>query len=248
VRTRDLASLAALALACAHGPSGKEREASEIHYNLGLEALRGGRFAEGLKEFGESLKIDERFAEAHVGKGLALELGFSRLDEAEREYRRAAELRPALAEAHNNLGQLLAKQGRLDEAVKEFDTALGNMLYKEPWVARCNKGQALYRMGQREQGLAEMEACLTQNPRFCEGHRELGRIQLSEGRVRQAIQSFGHYAKACDRAPDAFYQLGVAHLRAGDAERAREAFEKCVGLAGEGPLGEECRRSRERLQ
>ena len=34
---------AAGALSCAHTPSAKEREAAEIHYQLGAEALQAGR-------------------------------------------------------------------------------------------------------------------------------------------------------------------------------------------------------------
>jgi type IV pilus assembly protein PilF len=248
MRARALTPLVALALACAHGPSVKERESAEIHYNLGLDALRGSRFPDALKELDEALKLDGGFADAHVGRGLALELGFGKVDDAEQAYRQALALRPAFSEAHNNLGQLLARTGRLDEAVKEFDAALGNMLYKEPWVARCNRGQALYRMGRREEGLAAMGACLAENPRFCQGHRELGRIRLSEGKVKEALESLGQYAKSCERAPDAWYQLGLGHLKGGDAEKAREAFDRCVSLGAGGAQADECRRSSEQLR
>src|SRR5512139_3478637 len=115
-----------LLAACAHGPSAKQRENAEIHYNLGTEALRNGRAQDALKEYDEALKLDERFADAHMGRGLVLEVAFGRSEEAEREYRRALELRPGYSEARNNLGQLLARSGRLAEAIKEFDAALQN--------------------------------------------------------------------------------------------------------------------------
>ena len=43
-----------------------------------------------------------------------------RYDESEREYRRAIEINPNYADAHNNLGILLAESGRYAEAEKEF--------------------------------------------------------------------------------------------------------------------------------
>lgn len=239
---------AALALACAHGPSRKERETAEIHYNLGLEALRGARFQEAMKEIDEALALDGAFADAHLARGLALEYGFGRLAEAEVAYRRAIELRPGFSDAHNDLGQLLAKTGRLDEAVREFDAALANMLYKEPWVARCNKGQAQYRMGKKEDGLAEMRACLQQAPRFCLGWRELGRLLLADGDAKGALDAFGQYSRTCDKLPDAWYQTALALLKAGNVEQAREAFERCAALGAETPLGDECKRSREQLR
>ncbi len=238
----------AAAVACAHGPSRRDRDSAEIHYDLGTEALRGGRTQDALKEYDDALALDDGFADAHLGRGLVMEFGFGKLDEAEREYRRALALRPGFPEAHNDLGQLLARTGRLDAAVAEFDAALGDMLYKEPYVARCNKGAALYRLGRRAEGVAELESCLALNRHYCAGHRELGRVRLSEGRVKEALDSFGEYAKSCAKAPDAWYQLGLAFLKSGDADHAREAFERCESLGADGPLAADCKKSREMLQ
>jgi type IV pilus assembly protein PilF len=240
--------LLALFMACAHSPNAKERESAEIHYNLATEALRAGNTQEALREYDEALAIDDVFADAHMGRGLVLEFAFDKAAEAEREYRRAIELRPSYAEAHNNLGQLLARTGRLEEAIKSFDAALSNMLYKEPFIARCNKAQALYRLGRKSQGLAEFRTCLSINRKYCQGHRELGRIYLSEGRVEEAIESFGEYVRSCDKTADAHFQLGLAYLKAGDARLAREAFSKCESLAAGTALANECRRSRGLLQ
>jgi Tfp pilus assembly protein PilF len=245
---RALPPLLAFGLACAHGATARDRQSAEIHHDLGVDALRAGRFPEALKEFDEAIRLDEIFSDAHRGRGLTLEWGFGKQAEAEREYRRAIELRLGYSEAHNDLGQLLARTGRLQEAVKEFDAALANMLYKEPWVARCNKGQALYQLGRKAEGLAELESCVSMSPRYCLGQRELGRLLLAEGRVQEALESFERYAKVCDKAADAWYQMGLAHLKAGDADKARQAFQKCESLGADTSLGADCRRSRELLQ
>lgn len=238
----------ALLAACAHGPTAKEREAAVIHNDLGAEAVRNGRMQQALNEYDEALKLDSQLAEAHLGKGFVLEFGFERLGDAEAEYRRAIELKPGLAEAHNNLGQLLARTGRLEPAIAEFDAALAIMQYREPWVARCNKGQALWRSGRKSEGLAEMRTCLNFQPRYCQGWRELGRMQLADGRVKEAIASQEEYVRACDKAADAHYQLALALLKDGDSERARESFAKCANLGSGTSLGDECRRSGEQLR
>jgi type IV pilus biogenesis/stability protein PilW len=233
---------------CAHGPSAKERETAEIHYNLGTDALRNGRPQEALKEYDEALTLDDVFADAHMGRGLVLEYSFDKAADAEKEYRRALELRSTYAEAHNNLGQLLAKTGRLQEAVTEFDAALANMLYKEPYVARCNRGQTLYRIGKREEAMADFRACLGNSPRYCQGHRQLGLIHLGEGQTKEALEQLGDYARNCNQSADAFLQLGLAQLRAGNAKAAREAFSKCDSLGGEGDVGADCRRRQEAMR
>ncbi len=243
--TRPLALvlLAAAALGCAHRPSGKQRRTAEIHHDLAVEAFRAGRGPDALREYDAALAIDGRFAEAHRGRGLVLDFAFGRLDEAERAYRRALELRPEYPEAHNDLGQLLARTGRYDEALREFDVALGDMTYREPYVARCNKGQALWRMGRRDEGHAELRACLSLAPSFCKGRRDLGRIFLEEGKMNEAIEELAAYARSCEKVPDAHLQLGLARMRAGDLPGARSAFERCAELAPSSGDGEECRRS-----
>jgi type IV pilus biogenesis/stability protein PilW len=235
-----LSALATLAVAaCAHTPTAKEREAADIHYQLGAEALRAGRREEAAREFDEAVRLDGRHAPAHLGRGIVFQY-FGRMPDAEREYRRAIELDPELSDAHNALGQLLAVTGRAEESLHEFDLALENMAYREAYLARCNKGQALFRLGRRDEGLAELKTCLSLAPRYCRGHRELGRIQLEEGRLKEALDSFGRYTELCDKSADAWYQLGLAQMKLGEPDRAREAFERCAMLKDD-PVVDECR-------
>jgi len=240
--------LASAALACATGPSPKTRRTAEIHHDLGVEALRAGRAADALREFDEALAVDDRFPEAHRGRGLVLDLGYGRTDEAERAYRRALELRPAFPEAQNDLGQLLARTGRPDQAIAQFDAALADLSYREPWVARCHKGLVLHRMGRKAEGIAELKASLALAPRFCKGHRELGRIHLEENRLPEAVEELSAYARTCEKTPDAHLQLGLARMRSGDVAGAREALGRCVELGEDVPEGAECRRTLDLLK
>jgi Tfp pilus assembly protein PilF len=243
-RSLPLAALAAASLlACAHAPSARERKTAEIHHDLGVDALRAGRYPDALKEFDAAIASDDGFAEAYRGRGLVLDLGFGRLPEAEKAYRMAVELRPSFSEAHNDLGQLLARTGRWDEAIREFDLALENMLYKEPFVARCNKGLATWGSGRKDDGIAQMRSCVGTWPAYCRGHRDLGRSLLEDRRTKEALDELGAYARYCDQIPDAHLQLGLAKMKAGDVAGARVSFERCRDLGDGTRDGEECRRS-----
>jgi type IV pilus assembly protein PilF len=243
-----LALAVAVLAGCGHTPSRKERETSEIHYNLGLEALRARRWPDALHELEEALRVDPRFAEAHLGRGIAYEYGYGKEAEAERDYRDAVALRPDYPEAHNDLGQLLARQGRHAEAIAEFDAALGSMYYGEPYIARCNKGQALWSLGKKDEGKAEVRHCLQAAPRYCAGWRGLGRMALTEGHLKEALEALGKYGELCPSVPDAWLQLGLAQMKAGDADAARQAFRKCADLGAEDAVREECARSAQDLQ
>ena len=242
MRSTALAALAAAALACAHTSAG-DRRSADVHHDLAVEALKQGRAQDALNEYDTALAIDDRFPEAWYGRGLVLDFSFGRQEEAEKDYRRAIALRPAYSEAHNALGQLLAKTGRYPEALAEFDLALDNMLYKEPYVARCNKALALYRMGRKDESIAELRGTLKVAPTFCKGRRELGRILLDEGKPKEAVDELAAYARWCEKVPDAHLQLGLAKMRTGDVAGAKACFERCVDLGNGTPDGEECRRS-----
>jgi type IV pilus assembly protein PilF len=246
---RLLATVALLSLAaCAHGPSSKERKTAEIHHDLAVEALRKGMAQDAMREYDLALEADSTMAEAHRGRGLVLEFAFGKHQQAEAEYRRALALKPTYSEAHNDLGHLLARTGRYEEALKEFDTALDSTFYTEPWVARLNKGMALHQMGRREAGLAEIRNCLAISPRYCAARRELGILLLGEGRTGEAIESLSAYARDCEAQPDAHLQLGLARMKAGDLPGARASFQRCLELARGAPSGDDCRRSLARLE
>jgi type IV pilus biogenesis/stability protein PilW len=245
--TISLLALAVVAIGCTGANAQKRRKGAEIHHDLAVAALRGGRAQEALREYDEALKLDDRFPEAYLGRGLVYELGFGKLDEAERDYRRAIALKADFPEAHNNLGQLLAKTGRFDEAVREFDVALEDIMYREPYVARCNKGLALLRMGKKDQGRAELQACVSASPRYCNGRRELGNVYLSDGRTKDAVEQYRAYSEVC-KVPDAFLRLAQARMKAGDVTGARAAFEECGKLGPETPEGDECVKSLNLLQ
>jgi Tfp pilus assembly protein PilF len=237
---------AALASACAHGPSPKQREASDIHYQLGAEALSQNRRADALREFEQAIEANPENASAWLGRGVVHQF-FGKNDEAERDYRRALELAPT-PPAHNALGQLLAATGRLDAAVVEFDKALEDMTWRDAYLARCNRGRALHELGRKEEGIADLRACVGAAPRWCQAHRELGRAQLADGRVKEALEALHRYTELCDKLPDAWFQLGLAQMKAGEPEAARDAFDRCRSVAGEDALGEECRRRAGALQ
>jgi len=243
-----VATAALLLAACATGPTRKELKTAEIHHDLGAEALQKGTPPEALREFDAALAAYPDMPEAHRGRGLTLEFGFGRTKEAEAEYRQAIKLRKNYSEAYNDLGQLMANGGRWDEALAAFDEALASPFYREPWVARCNKGLALHGMGRPAEGHRELKTCLTIAPRYCKGRRELGRIYLAEGKLKEALEELETYARDCDQVVDAHLQLAQARMKAGDLPGAKSSFERCLALSRGAPSGDECRKSLELLQ
>lgn len=94
-------------------------------YNFGKTLVEEGRPSEGLPHFREAVRLKPNYAEAHFALGTVL-YGQHDLDEAARELQLALDdnLAPAYAPgAHNNLGVILAQQGRYAEAATNFAEA-----------------------------------------------------------------------------------------------------------------------------
>jgi Flp pilus assembly protein TadD len=94
------------------------------------------------------------------------------LEEAERNYRRAIEIKPQFAQAHDNLGIVYARQGDIERAIESFRTAL--RLDPGSCTAAINLGHVLEQAGRVEEARREWQVALGRDP-TCEGaKRALG--------------------------------------------------------------------------
>ena len=170
---------------------------------------------------------------AHNNLGLALVQAGSRT-EAMAHFIEAIRLKPDCADAHNNLGNALAKiPGRRPEAITEFETALRI----EPGMAQAhvNLGWALVNTSDRlAEGIAHLQAALQTNgddPEFAEAHNDLGfALAKFPDRLPEAI---AEYQTAIRLKPDyveARNNLGAALARTGRLPEAVAEFERVLQL------------------
>lgn len=94
----------------------------------------------------------------------AIELGddMANLTKQEQLYRRAVEECPSYAEAHNNLGDVYEKKGRLDEAIAEYKKAIE--LKPEAPYPYFGLGDIYYKAGRYEQAMEWYKKGLKYDP------------------------------------------------------------------------------------
>jgi tetratricopeptide (TPR) repeat protein len=140
-------------------------------------------------------KVNDGRVEEHRNLGVAFYKA-AMLDEALREFRRVADLRPTEASAPFYLGLIAVRQGRWDEAAAAFTQAAGAPGAKP--AALHNLGYALERLGrldEAEAAYADAAARVHDNARVMLGWSVValkrGEHQVAQGRLARALELLG---------------------------------------------------------
>jgi tetratricopeptide (TPR) repeat protein len=121
--------------------------------------------------------------------------------------------------AHNNLGNVLVRQGKTEEAIGHYARAL----QIRPYFPRAhnNFGKALARQGKTEEAIGHYMKALQLKPDLPEAHNNLGNALARQGKDEEAID---HYTKALQLKPN----FAGAHNNLGNVlehqGRINEAF------------------------
>jgi superkiller protein 3 len=170
---------------------------AEIYSDLGFTMARLGKPQEALADYQKALELDPNCASAHANLAVTF-VQAGQFGEAESHYRQAILGRPT-AETHNGLGYVLARQGRGEEAVAEFQKAID----ADPRFAPAynNLADALATEGRLEAAADDYRRSLAEQPSEA-AYNALGVILRKLGKKEEAAEQFSK-AKALHSARQA---------------------------------------------
>jgi len=140
------------------------------------------------------------------------------VDGAIAQYRKALEIKPDYAEAHLNLGNILAARGQADEAIAQFRMALE--FDPDNVKAHNNLGHVLAAKGQVNEAIIQYRMALKIKPDYINASYDLGNVMFDLGRLKEAVL---YYQMALETEPDfieARFNLGNALLNLGRLDEA----------------------------
>ena len=164
----------------------------------------------------KALELDETVAEAHASLAWVLFIYEWDWKGAEREFRRAIELDPRYASAHQWYAFLLASQGKCEEGLVEAHTALE--LDPASISARRSLGWLYFYARRFDQARDQLMRAVEMNPLAEESYRVLGFVLAQQGNLAEAervlrestaLRGTGTYATSA-----LGYVLGLAGRRA----------------------------------
>ncbi|HYL55394.1 MAG TPA: protein kinase [Gemmatimonadales bacterium] len=132
----------------------------------------------------KALELDETVAEAHASLAWSLFIYDWDWEGAGREFRRALELDPRYATAHQWYAFWLTARGRLDEALVEAHTALE--LDPASVSIRRSVGWVYYYARRYDQARYHMARAIAMNPTAAETYRVLGLLLAQQGQWDEA--------------------------------------------------------------
>ena len=149
-----------------------------------------------------------------------------RLGEAEAVLRRAAAVRDAAAEY--NLGTVLGRQDRWDEARAHYERALTI----NPFHTRAmnNLGVGLDRRGQTPAAIGWFEKAIAIAPDAGEFYVNYGSALIQARRIDDAVRALTTAVSLTPRDPNAHNNLGIALASQGQLPSARDAFARALDL------------------
>jgi tetratricopeptide (TPR) repeat protein len=164
----------------------------------------------------KALELDESLAEAHTS--LAYVLVNYRWDwtAGERQYRRAIELNPNYATAHQWYAEFLGCMGRMDQAQSEFARALE--IDPLSLIINAEQGLPLLVPGHSDQAIEKFQKALELDPNFGPAHAFLRIAYELSGRPDQAFSEALIEARLAGYTPEAMDKLKRAY--------------QCCGLEG----------------
>ena len=151
-----------------------------------------------------------------------------KIEEAEKSYKKAIELKPDYAEAHYNLGVILQSLGRFDETEKSYKKAIE--LKPDFPEAHYNLGVTLQNLGRLDEAETSLKKAIELKPDFPEAHNNLGNTLFELSKIDEAETSL---KKAIELKPDyaeAHYNLGVTLQNLGRLDEAEKSYKKAIEL------------------
>jgi len=154
--------------------------------------------------------------------------------------------RPQSQVAWNNLGNLLQRAGRNEEAIAPLQSALRiNPTHAD---AHNNLGNALLALGQPREALARYLRALQLSPDDAEIHNNLGSALLTLGQPMDAIAHFRESLRLRPGRAEAHFNWGLALETTGQFRQALEQYREAVRLQpGLAVAERKLREMRERL-
>ena len=194
---------------------------------IGLSVMIGWGVPDFLKELNKRVLA---FAVAVVAVSMAastfVQAGYWRSSHT--LYERAIEVTDHNWVAHTNLGVVLAKEGRVNDAMAQYRQALQ---IKPDYVeARRLLAFHLANGGKVDEAITHFREALKISPKDPEAHNNLGSLLARQGKIHEALSEYREALQSNPNYADARFNLGFFLSQQGQTSEAIEQYKEAVRI------------------
>ncbi len=120
--------------------------------------------------------------------------------------------------AHNNLGNVLFRQGRITEAVYQFTQSI--KINPDHAKAHYNLANALLKLDKKDKAITHYLQAISINPNYEKACNNLASLLLNQGRTDEAITYYKRTLLINPHFPKAEYSLANAYKKIGQIDKA----------------------------
>ncbi len=181
-----------------------------------------------------ALALDQSLAEAHAALAVIEENYDYDWAESEKEFKRAIQLNPQYATAHQWYAEFLSWQGRFQEALIESEQA--RQLDPLSLIIARDHARILYYSHHYDGAVQQYRTLLELDPTFDRARGELVQPYLQQGRYTDAIEALKGEAERGEAGPWVWAWTAAVYGRSGHAEEARLALAKLEQVPPSQPI------------
>jgi len=212
------------------GISEARKNEADARMRMGVTYLQQDNLPMAMKELLRASELDPTNPEVDMMIGMTYRArGESK--EAEENLRKAIGKRSDFADAHNNLGIVLADRKAWDEAIRAFQKAYENVQYQTPERAIYNSAEAYRHKGEADRAEEQYRQALKVNPGYGPACSSLSSLLFEKDRKQEAASSMTRCLQAIPDYVDGWMQLGRMYVTMRRPSDAMDAFKKVLSIS-----------------
>lgn len=209
----------------------KNKEAAQLHLQIGTAQLTGGNYPVAMKELQEARDLDPENEMIENNLGLVYFVR-EKFELAEKHLTLAIKLKPNYTDALNNLARVHIELGQNDLAIRELTKVLNDLTYQSAEKAWVNMGLAYFQKGEFQTAKNKFTEAIKLNRNHCLAHTLFGRSELE-------LEDFNHATVELDKAiffckqnhfDEPHYYSGISYFRMGNKEKGIARMEEVIRL------------------
>lgn len=177
----------------------------------------------------KAIALNENLAEAHASLAYVLFRLEWNWKGAEKEFKRAIELQPSYARAHETYALYLSMQSRLDEALFEMKRAFE----LDPLSSSVGTGlsRVLQFRGELDEAIAQCKKTIDLHPEYAEAHFALAMIYGQKGLNDESLVEFKRAAELSGKRPIVLAVQAYLYRKIGKKAEARQLLDELLERA-----------------